>query len=246
MVVMKVLFLFLCFVFICCQNITCPTINTLSTFSVLGAATVTNTGSTVVNGDLGLYPGTSVTGFPPGIVTGTQHITDTIAQQAQSDASSLKLQLSAFPCTFNYTGTPNIGGLTLIPGVYCFDSSASITGTLTLNGLGNSNPFWIFNIGSTLITASSSSLVFINTASLPCNVFWNVGSSATLGSTSLLFGIIVAQASITLDTGASLNGKALALTGAVTLDTNQISNCTTSCTGTCCTKSTNYKFYNRY
>jgi len=196
----------------------------LSSFGVLGGSAITNTGPTGVNGNLGISPGTSVTGFPPGVVTaGSMHLNDAVAAQAQSDLTTFYNQLAGSPCTANLTGQ-DLGGLTLMPGVYCFDSSAQLTGTLILNGAGNSAATFIFKIGSTLTTASASSVSLMNGAS-SCGVAWQVGSSATLGSGTALAGTIAALTSITLNTGSSLNGRALARNGAVTLDTNNVSFC---------------------
>ena len=187
-------------------------------FGVLGASTVTSTGNTVVNGDLGLYSGTSITGFGPGIVHGTIHDTDAVAQQAQADALTAYNILAGETVSQNGNLTgEDLGGLTLTAGVYKFDSSAELTGTLTLSGNG---PF-VFQIGSTLTTASASSVLLINGAQAD-NVFWQVGSSATLGTTTAFDGTILALASISLDDGASIVGRALALTGAVTMIDNNI------------------------
>jgi len=197
----------------------------LSTFAVLGGSTVTNTNTpTTVNGNLGVSPGSAVTGFPPGIVTGgTIHAADAVAAQAQSDLATLYTDLASAPCNTVLTGQ-DLGGKTLTPGVYCFATSAQLTGTLTLDGQGNPNALFIFQVGSTLTTASASSVLLINGAS-SCGVFWQLGSSATLGTGTALAGSIVALASITLNTGASLSGRALARNGAVTLDDNHVAVC---------------------
>ena len=197
----------------------------LSSFGVLGGSTVTNTATpTIVNGNLGVSPGSAVTGFPPGIVTsGSIHAADSVAAQAQTDLTTLYNQLATTPCSTNLTGQ-NLGGMTLTPGVYCFNSSAQLTGTLTLNGLNNPNAIFIFQMGSTLTTASGSSVFLINNAS-SCGVAWQVGSSATLGTGTSLLGNIVALSSITLNTGASVPGRLLARNGAVTLDDSQVSFC---------------------
>ena len=200
---------------------TAPSLGSAQSFAVLGGSTVTNTGSSVITGDLGLSPGTSVTGFPPGIVVaGTIHAADSLALAAQTSTTTAYNSLAGQPCTVSLTGQ-NLGGLTLTPGVYCFSSSAQLTGTLTLNALGNAAAVFIFQIGSTLTTASGSSVVMINGGTL-CNVFWQVGSSATLGTTTSFLGNILALTSITLNTGASIAGRALARNGAVTLDTNAV------------------------
>jgi len=198
-----------------------PPLGAAGSFGVVGASTVTNTGPTVINGDLGLSPGTSVTGFPPGIVTGTIHVADPAALAAQTDITTAYNALAGQACNVNLTGT-NLGGLTLTPGVYCFSSSAQLTGTLTLNGLGNPGSVWVFQIGSTLTTASGSSVNFIN-GGQPCGAFWQVGSSATLGTNTTFRGNILALASITATTGATNSGALFARNGAVTLDSNVVS-----------------------
>ncbi len=198
------------------------TLGTASNYSVLAGSAVTNTGATVLAEDLGLSPGTSVTGFPPGVVNGTENVTDANALTAQNDALTAYNSLAGAAPNQNLTGH-DLGGLTLLPGVYKFDSSAQLTGALTLNLLGNANSLFIFQIGSTLTTASNSSVTTINGADC-CNVFWQIGSSATLGTGTDFRGNILAQTSITLNTGANISdGRALALTGAVTLDDNNIS-----------------------
>ena len=195
-------------------------------FAVLGASTVTNTGPTIITGDLGVYPGTAITGFfevdgGPGIVNGTIHAGDAVAAQAQIDAALAYAALVLAPCTTNLSGQ-DLGGLTLAPGVYCFDTSAQLTGTLNLVGGGP----WIFQIGSTLTTASNSSvLVNGHNDCNGANVFWQVTSSATIGTGTQFVGNILALASITLNTFANVSGSALALTGAVTMDTNRVSVC---------------------
>lgn len=199
-----------------------PTLGTAESFAVLGASTVTNTGPTVINGDLGLSPGTSITGFPPGtVVGGTVHATDEAAAQAQDDANAAYIDLAGQVCTTTFDVPTDIGGLTLVPGVYCFASSAQLTGALTLDAEGNADAVWIFKTGSTLTTASSSSVVLINGAQ-NCNVFWKVGSSATLGTSTRFVGRVIALTSITLTTDARVSGSALALNGAVTLDSNTV------------------------
>jgi hypothetical protein len=194
-------------------------LGTAQSYGVLGASTVTNTGPSVINGDLGVSPGTAVTGFPPGLVNGTVHAADAAALQAQTDATTAYNVLAGQACGTTITG--DLGGRTLLPGVYCFASSAQLTGALTLDAMGNPAAVFVFQVGSTLTTASGSSVVLANGAQA-CNVWWQLGSSATLGTTTAFAGTIIALASATLNTGATLAGRAIARTGAVTLDTNTI------------------------
>ena len=200
---------------------TAPPLGAAGPFAVLGGSTVTNTGPTVVNGDLGVSPGSAVVGFPPGTVTGTIHAADAVALAAQNSIITAFNALASQPCDVNLTGQ-DLGGMTLIPGAYCFSTSAQLTGTLTLDGQGNPGAVWVFQIGSTLTTASGSRVAFIN-AGQPCGTFWQVGSSATLGTTTDFSGNILALASITLNTGATSAGGLFARTGAVTLDSNNVS-----------------------
>jgi Ice-binding-like/PEP-CTERM motif len=203
-------------------------LGTAQSFAVLASSTVTNTGPSVVGGDLGVSPGTAVVGFPPGSVTapGTIHAGDAQAASAQADANTAFNGLAGMSPNSNLTGQ-DLGGLMLTSGVYKFDSSAQLTGTLTLDAQHLNNAYWVFQIGSTLTTASASSVNIINVGSnggSDDGLFWQVGSSATLGTTTAFEGNILAQASITLNTGANIdNGRALALTAAVTMDTNTIS-----------------------
>ena len=199
-----------------------PTLGVATSFAVLAGSTATNTGPTIVTGDLGVSPGSAIIGFPPGtVVGGTLHAADAVAAEAQVDATTAYNNLAGQACDTNFTGQ-DLGGMTLMPGVYCFDTSAQLTGILTLDGQGDPNAVFVFQTGSTLTSASASSVVMINGAS-ECNVFWQVGSSATLGTGTAFVGNILALASNTLSTGASLIGRAIALTGAVTMDTNNIS-----------------------
>src|SRR5579871_5877144 len=198
-----------------------PSLGAAQSFAVLGGSTVTNTGSSTINGDLGVSPGTAVTGFPPGLVVGgTIHAADATALAAQNAVTTAYNNLASQACTHDLTGQ-DLGGKTLTAGVYCFATSAQLTGTLTLDAQGNGSAVFIFKVGSTLTTASGSSVVMINSGSV-CNVFWQVGSSATLGTASAFVGNILALTSITETTGASLSGRALARNGAVTLDTNTV------------------------
>src|ERR1700676_691831 len=200
-----------------------PPMGTTQSFAVLGGASVVNTGTTVIIGDVGVSPGTVVSGFPPGTETGgTIHQTDGVAGQAQIDNTAAYLNLAGqTPVTQDLTGK-DLGGQTLVPGVYSFSSSAQLTGALNLDAGGNSAAVWVFQIGSTLTTASGSSVVLMNGAA-PCNVFWQVGSSATLGSTTSFVGNIFALTSITLITSATVDGRLLAQNGSVTMDSNQVS-----------------------
>lgn len=196
-------------------------LGTAQNFAVLGGSTVTNTGPTTVNGDLGVWSGLAITGFGPGIVNGTIHAGDAVAQQAQSDVTTAYDALALMARTQTLTGT-DLGGLTLTPGVYFFASSAFLTGTLTLDAQGDAGALFVFQIGSTLITSSNSSVVMIN-AGDACDTYWQVGSSATLGTDTAFQGNILAMADITLNTRATLiEGRALARTGAVTMDSNTI------------------------
>lgn len=197
-----------------------PPLGTEQAYAVLGGSTVTNTGSSVITGNLGLSPGTAVTGFPPGLVTGTIHAADAPALQAQNDTTATYLALAGQSCDSPLTGQ-DLGGKSLVGGVYCYSTSAQLTGALTLDGGGNSDSVWVFQIGSTLTTAVNSSVVLTNGAD-PCNVFWQVGSSATLGTTTAFVGNMFALTSITLNNGASVKGRVLARNGAVTLDNNII------------------------
>jgi hypothetical protein len=202
---------------------TLPPLGTASSFGVLSGSAVTNTGPTTVRGDLGVSPGSAVTGFPPGIVIGTIHAGDSVAAQAQSDATIAYNNAAGQACGFNLTGQ-DLGGMVLIPGVYCFDSSAQLTGQLTFDGQGDPNSVFIIQIGSTLTTASNAQVLTIGQAQ-PCRIFWQVGSSATLGTDTSFAGNILALTSITLITGATTETGLYARNGAVTLDTNDIQAC---------------------
>jgi hypothetical protein len=197
-------------------------LGTAQSFVVLAGSTVTNTGPSVLNGDLGLAPGTSITGFgPPAVVNGATHAADGVAAQAQLDLTTAYNVAASQPAT-DLSGT-DLGNRSLNPGAYSFSSSAQLTGPLTLNAQGNANAQFVFEIGSTLTTASASSVVLVNGAS-PCNVYWQIGSSATLGTTTAFQGNLMALASITLNNGATVIGRVLARNGAVTLINNVLDN----------------------
>ena len=203
-------------------NATAPTLGTAASFAVLGGSTVTNTGETIVTGNVGVWPGSAVTGFPPGrVFGGTIHRGDAVAQQAQNDATTAYNSLAGQPCDEDLTGQ-DLGGLTLTTGTYCFSTSAQLTGTLTLDAQGNPDAVFIFQIGTTLTTASDSTVRMINGGN-PCNVYWQIGSSATLGTGTHFEGNILALASTTLTTHVGVVGRALASTGAVTMDSNTVS-----------------------
>jgi Ice-binding-like len=197
-------------------------LGTAEPFAVLGASAITNTGSSVIDGNLGISPGTALTGFPPGTVNGTVDNSNAVAMQAETDLTTAYNFAAGEACGDNLTGQ-DLGGLTLTPGVYCFSSSAQLTGTLDLDAQGNPNAVFVFQIGSTLTTAGGSAVDFLN-GGQGGDLFWQVGSSATLGTTTAFEGSILALTSITLDTGATIGcGRALASNGAVTLDTNVVS-----------------------
>jgi len=222
---------------------TMPTLGTTSTYAALGASTITSSGSTVLNGDLGLKPGTSVTGFTfsiipgAGIVNGNVHINDAAAIQAQTDATSAYNGLNQ-SCDFGPVGPTDLAGQVLTPGVHCYSSSVQISvgGVLHLDAQGNPNAVWIFKTGSTLTTISGSSIVFDNVGQA-CNVFWQVGSSATLGTNTSFVGSIIAAHDVSLNTNANVNGRVMALgvaaDGAISLLGNTITvpTCTVASTG---------------
>jgi LPXTG-motif cell wall-anchored protein len=201
-----------------------PTVGLASAanFSVLGATTVTNTGPTVLGQSLGLSPGTSTPGFPPGVVLppGTTEVANAASLQAQSDLTAAYTDAANRPVEFTLAN-PDLVGLTLIPGVYAGSAKSplGLSGQLVLDGQGNNAAVFIFQTDSTLITSSGSSIALINGAS-ECNVFWQVGSSATLATGSQFVGNVLALSSISVQTGATVQGRALARNGAVTLDTN--------------------------
>jgi len=197
---------------------TSPTLTGAFTYSVLGATTVTNTGSTTTTGDVGATAGTAITGFPPGIAGGNNavhvHSNDASAIAAQAD-NLATFGLLDQPCNFSYPSGQDLTLISpLVPGVYCSVGSFLLTGNLTLTGSG----VWIFKTVSSLVTSPGSSV----TGGDPCNVWWRIGSSASLATTTSFIGNILALTSATLDTGATLNGRVMVQTGDVTLDANTI------------------------
>ena len=195
-------------------------LGTAAAYSVLGGTTVTNTGPTTLAGDLGVNPGNAITGFPPGLVSGATHAGDAQAGQAQSDLTTAYNDAAGRAMTASVAG--DLVGQTLIPGVYKSSGPLAVSGALTLDGQGNANSVFIFQVASALTTATASSIVLTNSAQA-CNVYWQVGSSATLGTTSTFNGNILALTSITATTGTRVHGRALARNGQVSLDTNVFS-----------------------
>ena len=193
-----------------------PLFGEADNFVVLAYSAVTNDGNSTITGDIGVSPLTSLAGFPPGVVNGTTNVADTAAANAQID---LTIACNTAAMWVPYITETTLGGLNLLPGIYHSDGALSLTGVLTLTG--DANAVWIFQAGSTLDTAAGSQIILIGGAKAD-NVYWNVGSSATLGENSVFKGNIMAYASITLNTGASLEGRALAQTAAVTLNDNTI------------------------
>ncbi|WP_291056431.1 ice-binding family protein, partial [Herbiconiux sp.] len=189
-------------------------LGTAGSYSVLGGQSVTNTGPSVLSGDLGVSPGTAVSGFPPGLVGGASHVADAQALQAQSDLVVAYDAAAGEAPDESIAG--DIGGTTILPGVYKADSSILLTGPLTLDAQGDPDAVFVFQIGSSLTTATSSSVVTINGAD-SCNVFWQIGSSATLGTSTAFKGSILALTSISTGSGTTIDGRALARNGSVTL-----------------------------
>jgi hypothetical protein len=201
-------------------------IGTAASYSVLGGQTVTNTGPTTLSGDLGVSPGTAITGFPPGTAAGATHAGDAQAAQAQSDVVTAYNDAAGRAPTASVAG--DLVGRTLTAGVYRSTGPLAVSGTVTLDGKGNPNSVFVFQVASTLITASASTVRVINGAQA-CHIYWQVGSSATLGTTSSFQGTILALTSISVTNRAVVKGRALARNGSVTLDTNTFTSpaCTT-------------------
>jgi len=197
-----------------------PSLGAADSFAVLGGSSVNSTGSTVVTGNLGVSPGNTISGSPT-VKIGATYRNDSVARQAQRDATSAYNDLAARTCTTTLTTGP--GGLTLAAGVYCFSSTAQLTGTLILDAANDPNAVWIFRIDSTFTTASNSSVRVIN-GGYENNIFWQIGDSITLGSETAFLGNVFAHKDITLHSGANVSGRLLAQ-GAVSLDGNNVSLC---------------------
>lgn len=196
-------------------------LGTAADFSVLAGSTVTNTGTTTVAGSVGVHPGTAITGQNTMVIGGTAHSGDAVALQAQTDLTAA--YGNAAGQTPPIAADPELGGETLVGGVYNRAAAMALNGVLTLDGQNDPDSVWVFQAGTTLITGSAASVVLINGAD-PCNVYWQVGSSATIGTTTAFVGNIMADQSIAMQTGATLQGRALARIGEVTLDNNVITN----------------------
>jgi hypothetical protein len=203
-------------------NFVPPFLGAVSRFAVVAGGSVTNTGVTTITGDLGVYPSPTPIGLTPPIVIGSTFLGTPEALAGENAMTTAYNQLAAEPCKTNLTGL-ELGGMTLPPGVYCFDSSAGLTGTLTLEDKADAvNHVWVFQVGTALTTATSSVVRATNGGSL-CNVYWKIGSSATLGTGTTFGGSIIAMASITLNTNSTVVGRVLGRSGSVTMDTNTVS-----------------------
>ncbi|MEY2573718.1 MAG: type secretion system secreted protein VgrG [Verrucomicrobiota bacterium] len=217
------LFLIIAIVAMLTASAGAQSLGTAENFAVLGASTVTNTGTSLINSSVGVSPGSAITGFPPGIIiNGALHAADGPATQAHADFATAYLAFEglASPPANNMSGT-DLGGKTLTPGVYKFNTSATSGGMLTFDAQNDPNARFVVQIGTTLITSSNSSVSLINGADAR-NIYFQVGSSVTLGSGSSFIGNLLAYASVTTVSGTTVTGRLLALTGAVTLDTNNV------------------------
>ena len=195
-----------------------PSLGTAQSYGILAATTVTCVTGGTINADVGVSPGTTTTGFPPCTITGATHLGDATAATAQGDLTTAYNALAGLAC--GTTVTPaDLGGRTLAPGVYCTATSLAVTGTVTLDGQGDANALFVFQMGSTLTTGTTANIALINGAQAK-NVWWQVGSSATLGTGTTFRGNVLALTSITLVDNATMLGRALARTGAVSLGTN--------------------------
>lgn len=194
----------------------------ITNIAILAGASLTNTGATTITGDVALSPGTSIGGFPPGEITGTLHINDDFATQAKLDLTTAFNNAADRTSTDIVTLSGNIGDLTLTPGLYKSTSSLAVSsGDVTFDAKGNADAIFILQIATTLTTTSGRQVILSGGAKAS-NIFWQVGSSATFGTTSVFKGIVMAQESITFNTGATLDGKALARTGTITMEGNTI------------------------
>ncbi len=193
-----------------------------SGLAVFAGSAISSTGATVITGDIGLSPGSSVGGFPPGILNGSLHINDSISNQAKLDISEAYLDAAGRTATDMVTISGNIGGLTLTPGLYKSTSSLAISsGDLTFDAKGNAEAVFIIQVKSALTTTSGRQ-IFLKGGAQASHIFWQVGSSVTLGTTSVFIGTLLAMQSITINTGATITGRALAITGEVTMAGNTI------------------------
>jgi hypothetical protein len=195
-----------------------------SGIAILAGSSITSTGATNITGDIGLSPGSSIGGFPPGILNGDQHINNVISNQAKLDLTAAYNDAAGRTSTDIVTLSGNIGGLTLTPGLYKSTSSLAISsGDLTFDAKGNADAVFIIQIATTLTTTSGRKVI-LSGGALASNIYWQVGSSATFGTTSVFKGTVMAMQSITLNTGATLEGRALARTGAITMAGNTVVN----------------------
>jgi hypothetical protein len=195
-----------------------PVLGSAATYGILAGSTVTCVTGGTINADVGVSPGSTTTGFPPCVITGATHLADATAATAQNDLTTAYNYLAGRPCSTVVTPA-DVGGRTLPPGIYCTASSMAVTGTVTLDGGGNANAVWVFQMGSTLTTGTNANIALTGGAQAK-NVWWQVGSSATLGTGTTFRGNIVALTSITLVDNATMLGRALARNGAVSLGTN--------------------------
>ena len=195
-----------------------PVLGSAATYGILAGSTVTCVTGGTINADVGVSPGSTTTGFPPCVITGATHLADATAATAQNDLTTAYNYLAGRPCSTVVTPA-DVGGRTLPPGIYCTASSMAVTGTVTLDGGGNANAVWVFQMGSTLTTGTNANIALTGGAQAK-NVWWQVGSSATLGTGTTFRGNIVALTSITLVDNATMLGRELARNGAVSLGTN--------------------------
>jgi hypothetical protein len=201
--------------------VTYVSLGTAASFVVLSGETITNTGFTIINGNVGLYPGSGITGFPPGVVNGVVHDTDAVAAKAKQDLND------AYADASKRSGAPiplsgDLGGMTLTPGLYVSATSIELTsGDLTLDALGDEDAIWVFQIGTTFVSNVGRKVLLVGNARED-NVFWNVGTSATIGVGSVMVGNFLTQTSISVQTGASMEGRFLTQTGSVTFDSNKV------------------------